>query len=461
MSQPAASRSFLLQSAAATFEQSFGRRGRAAAMTALGNGGAKIVQFAVNLILIRITFRYLGAEEFGIWATLTAFSLLAAFADFGVGNGVLQGIARAWAMGDEKRLSQVMTNGVVMLSGVAGVLVAATFSVGPFVDWNALFHAGSPDAQRNLWPSFAAVLVCLALSLPLGLAQKYNLGVQRGAANGLWLMVGSVLSLAGVWLGMEWKWRMPALLLTYGAGQVAALALTWVDMLLHRGGAKLHRAAVSVAEGKRLASAGSQYFALQLLTAGMMQLPALFIAWRFGVAAVAPYAVANRIAAMVPMALSLAMQPLWPAYAEAHVRGDYAWMKRTFRFSITAAGIAGMLLVSVFPLAMPVLAHWWVGAEAVAGGWLLLSVAIFAAGLGLHSATSTCLNGCGRLRAQFVCQLPALAIGLAGAWTLAPRYGITGIAAVFGVCELALGLLQMVQVRQLFQTEAESAAVRT
>ncbi|MEQ1945801.1 MAG: lipopolysaccharide biosynthesis protein [Bryobacteraceae bacterium] len=461
MSQPAASRSFLLQSAA-TFEQSFGRRGRAAAVTALGNGGAKVVQFAVNLILIRITYRYLGAEEFGVWATLTAFSLLAAFADLGIGNGVLQGIARAWAMHDEKRLSQVLTNGAVVLSCVAAFLLAGSFALGPVLDWNALFHVAALEARRNLWPSAAAVLVCLALSLPLGVAQKYNLGVQRGVANGLWLMVGSVLSLAGVWFGVQWQWRMPALILIYGAGQVVALALTWIDVVLHRGSlAKLETAVVSFVECKSLGSSGSQYFALQLLTAGMMQLPALLITWQFGAAAVSPYAVANRMATMVPMAFSLAMQPLWPAYTEAHVRGDYAWMERTFRLTIGAAALAGVFLLAVFPFTMPLLAHWWIGEGAVADAGLLASVAIFAAGLCLHSATSTCLNGCGRLRAQFICQLPALAMGLAGAWWLAPRYGLSAIAGVFGVCELTLGLLQWLQVLQLFRAEAGAVAVRT
>ena len=75
-------------------------RHRAIVLTALASGMARAVSIATVLISVPLTLHYLGAERYGMWMTLSAFSLLLSFTDFGIGNSVLTAVSKLAGRGD-------------------------------------------------------------------------------------------------------------------------------------------------------------------------------------------------------------------------------------------------------------------------------------------------------------------------------------------------------------------------
>ena len=111
---------------------------------------ARIVQIGTLLVTVRLTLKYLGNERFGLWMTISSVLAMAAFADFGVGIGVLNtmfmsvfertreiGILRAIGWRPRRVMHMILLESVVLSVGagimgtLAGLGIISLFSLVP------------------------------------------------------------------------------------------------------------------------------------------------------------------------------------------------------------------------------------------------------------------------------------------------------------------------------------------
>ena len=162
-------------------------------------------QAGLIVLTMGITFKYLGRERFGLWATLSSVNLLMAFADLGIGNGLLNATAAALASNDNRRLKQLLTSGLLLLSFIGLVLLAAFALIYHQVRWASLIGLKDPLAAHEAGPALAIVVVLFAVSLPLNVAQKYNIAMQRGYVNTCWQVAGTTVAFVALLLGTRWR----------------------------------------------------------------------------------------------------------------------------------------------------------------------------------------------------------------------------------------------------------------
>ena len=55
----------------------------------------RIFSAVINLFTVPLTIDYLGAERYGLWMTISTMLSMLSFADLGLGNGLLNAIAKA------------------------------------------------------------------------------------------------------------------------------------------------------------------------------------------------------------------------------------------------------------------------------------------------------------------------------------------------------------------------------
>ena len=77
-------------------------RHRRIAMTTLTSGIVKVITIATSIISVPLTIGYLGQERYGLWMTVTSAASLLAFADLGMGNGLLNAVSRANGANDRQ-----------------------------------------------------------------------------------------------------------------------------------------------------------------------------------------------------------------------------------------------------------------------------------------------------------------------------------------------------------------------
>ena len=77
----------------ATQEGRAKERHRRIVLSAIASAMAKIISITTALISVPLTLHYLGPERYGMWMTISSLAALLAFADLGIGNGMLNAIA--------------------------------------------------------------------------------------------------------------------------------------------------------------------------------------------------------------------------------------------------------------------------------------------------------------------------------------------------------------------------------
>jgi O-antigen/teichoic acid export membrane protein len=321
------------------------REGRAA-ITAIAATAAKVVNVGALLVTVPLTLNYLGVERYGLWMTLNSAAFLITFSDFGVGNALVTAIAEANGRDDRNAMRAAATNAVLIFSALAAIIVATSGLVYLLAPWRQVFGALSPIAQQEVGPSIGVLIGCFAISLPLNVTSRIQMGLQEGYRTNLWALAGSVVGFIGILAAILLDGGLPWLVFAYTGSQPVAAALNAGTFFLKDGvDFRPKWAAASARMMGRFLSTGSAFLAMQLIVAVNVASDNLIIAWALGPQAVTQFSVPERVFGLVPMLVNLGLQPLWPAYAEARARGDVAWQRRTFLLSLwSVIGLSTILL---------------------------------------------------------------------------------------------------------------------
>jgi O-antigen/teichoic acid export membrane protein len=427
-------------------------RYRAAAWTATANLIGRPLNLAMSLAIVALAVRSLGPDRYGIWVNCQTLALWFGVCECGVASSVLNRVAQARAQENKHAyLTTIATANAFLLSIGLGVfaLIGLLAYLGPLpelLDPTGVVMKSDTRACMLVFGAFSAALI------PLQLYDRIALAHQEG-----WLSVIGQLTATGAALVMVAAAVTLQAPLPYVAG--AWVFGTLLGMLLVREAVRrryserlsVPKAGFCTREMKSLLGDGFWFVVASF--AGQLALQSdpliLTLAENFTGKAVGP-SVATELA--VPMRLFnvinafaiLAVNPLWPAYADAAARGDTRWAYRTLLMS---SGIAvGMALAAVTPCVLfgEQLLSLWVGNEVhippsllnAYAAWTITMVAthslsVFCQGSGmlrLHSLTST---------AFLFVALPAKLLGL----SIAGPTGLVVGTSIAGVCAQMIPLI--------------------
>lgn len=141
---------------------------------------AKFISILTMFVTVPITLHYLGNERYGMWMTISSLAAYLAFADFGLGSGLMSAIAKASGRDDNEAMKELVSAGFVSLGALGVVVALAAVLIVPLFDWAAIFSVSTPLAQQEA-PTTASVFVGVyALAMPMTIVQRVQLGIQQG-----------------------------------------------------------------------------------------------------------------------------------------------------------------------------------------------------------------------------------------------------------------------------------------
>jgi O-antigen/teichoic acid export membrane protein len=419
-------------------------RRRRVLLSAMAAGLAKALAVVTILISVPLTLGYLGAERYGMWMVISSLIAVLSFADLGMGNGLLNAVAKAHGRDDAEMLRRYVSSGFAVLSVVALTFLAVLSAAYSSVDWNRLFRASGAVARQEAGPAIAAFLGVFAISLPLSIVSKVQAGLQQSFSASLWQCAGSLLSLGGLLVVVYLELGLPWLVLaTLGAPAVTALCNT-----IHFFGAtrKDLRPSFTLVTGdaaRQIARTGFFFLVLQIISAVAYASDSLVIAQVLGAGAVAIYAVPEKLFSLVTIVLSIMLTPLWPAYGEAIARGDMPWVRSAFKRSLFVSLGLAIVLSAMLVALSPTLLSLWIG-HGVSAPFLLI------VGLGVWKVIEACgnsvailLNGANVMRQQMLIAL------LTGATALPLKFYLVGQIGVAGTTWASIAAFTVVSVGPL------------
>jgi O-antigen/teichoic acid export membrane protein len=392
-------------------------------------GFAKAVNVATLLAVVPLTLRYLGPERYGLWMTVTSLLMMLSFADLGLGNGLVSAVASASGREDREDTRKAVSTAFVLLGGI-GLLLLVAFAVAyPRIPWAWLLNLSSEQLASEAGPAVAVLLGCFALGLPLAVTSRVLTGHQETHRANLWLAAGNVLGLASLSVVVRLHGSLPLLVLAAaGSPVVAALAATAHEFGSRRRWLQPQITSFCPSQARRLLGAGSMFVVLQLAATVLVAADNIIIAHTLGTEAVTQYAVPARLFSVVPVVIGLAMNPFWPAYAEASARGDGAWIRTTLTRSVVLAAVMAGGAAIALVLAGPLILAAWVGEAVRPNTALLLGLGAWGCLSAIGSSVSTALNGLGVLKLQAACATVAMVVAVTTKVVLASRFGLAGVA---------------------------------
>lgn len=403
-------------------------RYRRAAWTSFAAIIQRITNIGVGLVTVPLALNYLGLERFGMWMTLTGFVALLNFADMGIGVGLQNALSACISRDDKVAPRRYITCafsivGCIFLAFSVIALVAL-----PLLPLEQAVRLKEEVARAELLPTTQVLMIVFGLNILIGLVQRLFNAMQRGYLAAIQLTLGNLLGLGGIIVTIKFDLGLPVLAASFLGGRITILGLgglilmakiPWLRPII--GGLSKQTARELVSTG--VFAVGSQVSALLILW-----FPAIIISSRISAADVAPFSICQRLLGVMCGFYLAGVLSLWPAYSDAGARGEWPWVRRTYKRTLRlwAIGTLPMLLVYVL-LGRWVIYIWTQDAEAVPNWHVLIAAGVWFVVHLWGIAPSTALGGLGMLKGQTVygnlISLTAAAI----AWLIAPIYSVEGV----------------------------------
>jgi O-antigen/teichoic acid export membrane protein len=397
------------------------------ALTALAGRGVALL---VSIISVPLTIGYLGVERYGVWIALSTLLTWLTLADLGLGNGLLNAVSEAYGQKRPDLAQRRVATAFWMLVVVAGIAGAALALSWPWLDWATLFGVVSPQARAEIGPALALAAGLALLNLPLGIGQRVLNAYQEGTVSNFWVAAGNIASLVGVVWVSQSEGGLSALVLGFFGlpTLIAGAGLVWL-FGAYKPWLRPDWRAIDLNDWRRLFQTGLEFFVLQIATLILFQTDNLVISYFLGADQVPGYSLVYRLFNYVLVLQALVLNPLWPAYAEAVSRGDWAWVRKTFRRALLWGMLMVVLMVVILLFAVQPLIRLWTGGVIEVSLPLAALMALWTALACWGNTFAFLQNGLGRIRIQTLAGLclAGVNLGLSVLWV--QSFGVTGVIA--------------------------------
>ncbi len=402
-------------------------RQRRLILTALTSAFAKAIAVISAFVTVPLALNYLGAEQYGIWVTLSSFALLLSFADLGIGNGVIGAVARRLGQGDMDGIRACITTAYAVLSGVAlliGTIFAAAYG---FVSWSGLFNVHTAAAVDQSGPAAAIFFLAFVIAIPTTVIQRLQAGLQEGVRMNLWTIAGNVatllLLLAAIWTRLSLATLIFVLFFT----PIMFNILNSMDMFIRvRPDIRPRIASFDARHLQEIMASGALFFILQISASVIFASNPLFITQMLGASEVTTFGVVDRLSSAVIIVLQMMLMPLWPAYGEAKARNDWRWINFALKISLIVAIGLSVASAAILLTLGPAILRVWINPAFVAPYGLIIAFALWRILEAFGAAMATYMNGLHELTAQAVAGVATAVASVLLKFWLVPTHGVTG-----------------------------------
>jgi O-antigen/teichoic acid export membrane protein len=401
---------------------------------------ARGLSLAVNLLVIRLVLGRLGKAEYGVWVAITAFLMWSTLLDFGILNSLVNAVAEANGRDERETIRRHLATALFTLLGVAAALAAFMALLVGVLNWSSLFSSAAVVSERTLRWSIAAAVVPFIAGIPLAVVRQVYAGLQKTYVSNAFLVLSSLLTAAAVWGAAAAGAGLPWLVLASGIGPPLAALLQFIYLVQRDMPWLKPRLGCFARESlRRLLRSSAPLFLFQFGALLVNYSQPFILAHATSYAVVADYSLLLRIYLLAATVIVLSTSSFFPAFREAHERGDRSWVRRNFRRMLgLRMGLAGALGLGLVLAGNGVLSA-WLGRDAVAFHWTVWALLAWTLLVNTWATSfSDLLTIMDRIWIQVVVVLANGAVTVALTAWLAPGLGVLGALVAYSLLPLVV-----------------------
>jgi len=344
----------------------------------------------------------LGATDYGAWSSALSLTAFSAFADLGLGAGLMTKLSAAIATGDLGRARRLVSSTYLSIVALVLALLVTLWASSTWIDYSRVIGG---QAGRTALADIVLVALSISIANILGnLIVRTQYAAQQIPQSNIWQSAGSLASIGSAYLAAAMD--TPAtvfILLVSGTPLAFSIANTVQFFALGKGRefrprlSDWHRGTLA-----EVLALGTGFLGINLLMVASLSTDNLVIGHAVGLDQVPEYAICARVFSFMAVVTYLFAGPLWPLNVEALTQGDTNWVNRTtLRMSMLSGGSATLLALAAVAVG-PVFITTWVDSSVHPNRTLLAGLGIMLVFQAFASPVFMVLNAGEVLRPQMV-----------------------------------------------------------
>lgn len=336
----------------------------------------KLGAILATFLAMPIMIKYLGVEQFGVWATMLTLITWVMLFDLGIGNGLKNKVSESLA----QDLHQEAAGYISTAYGLIGVVSFFLFTVflisSMWIPWQSVFNTES-ISESTLKNSVITLSFFIFFNFWISLVNQVYHGLQKSSVVVLGQFISNAIAFLFVFILFIFTESSILLMVwAYGFSLVLANVFLSINVFKTHKYLKPNFGLFDKEKISPLLSLGVNFFIIQLAVLVIFMTDKIIITQVLGPEHVTPYEVLFKLFSMITIVHSIILAPLWPAYSDAYARGDLDWIRMALKkqLKIALVLIAGAFLLA---LAGPLIIKIWIGEAVKPDSSLYLLFALF------------------------------------------------------------------------------------
>lgn len=337
----------------------------------------RLVTIGISFITVPLTLTYLGNERYGLWMSLSSVLALMGFADFGLGNSLLNAISKSKGRSSIVEAQVAVSSTFFLLLVISLCFLVLLFFSYPFLDVSSLLKLTTPIAVDEANATFMVIFVAVLMNMPLGIIQRIYEGYQEGFTYQIFLLIGTIVGFLFLVFLIHQKAGLPLLVLSYSMGNVIASIIGAVHLFCFKRKTLVPKLRLfDFTVGKAAVRTGGIFLLLQAFSFLNLSSDNIIIAHTVGTSFIPDFEIPKKMFS-ISLMLVYFISPLWPAFAEAMEKKDFSWARKTLYNMLLYTFIIGA--VATLPLLVfgKDLIILWVGSNYTPSYFLLTGFYLF------------------------------------------------------------------------------------
>ena len=419
------------------------------------SGVLKLISLCVSFLIVPVTLHYLDNEPYGIWMTISTMAFWIFTFDIGLGNGMRNYLTTAISKEDYHTGSIYISSTFAMLTLIALVMAIVLIPLVFLLDFNKILNTNSlSNLQLQL-----VVLTTLLLTFIHFVVKNVGfiyVALQKFAINDLLTVCGNVIALAIIFFLTK--------ITTGNLLYVVTAFLATPIIVFLTGAAHLYMAypalrpsfkKIDIRFSKGIIQKGLGFFLIQITSCLVIFGGSnLFISHYAGPEQVTTYNIAYKYFNLLVIGYTIIIAPMWNAYTDAYVKGEWTWIRGNFRKAIlfwAATAMAGLLML----LVCNYFYTFWVGASVVVPKTVSIAVLFYIIFFNLNNCVTYLLNGLNIIRIQIITSVVTTILYLGAVSVFGQYWGIEGIVCCMAACYVLMSLIHLYQCQLIIHQKAK------
>ena len=287
----------------------------------------KILTLCLGLVTVNVYLGYLGSSLYGLWITISSIVMWMGSGDFGIGNGLRNKLAEAYAENDIKKQKKVISTSVIVLSKISILLFVIMIII-----TEVLLRLKILQDQLRI-PMYITTIF-FSINLVIGLSQSIAYSYQKSWLSTMSNCLMQVLNIIIV-LTIE-KINIAPSLIVFAVinGICTILPNILLCIFLNKKEINFLDHILKYYDSNKLKdilNIGLLFFGLQICSIILYSTDNVIINSLFGSSSVTKYSVITKVYDSGTNLFSVLLIALWSAVTIHVTKNDFNWVKKKIK----------------------------------------------------------------------------------------------------------------------------------